>query len=275
MPNQNPYDGLLRHLKPGQSIFDLIAEITPPRLSSPLGSFCRNVGKERPEYVRSEPPWDSERCPMAAVANRVSSRGGSSLCGWKVKCVPGLWATAEYHVVWVSDANVLLDVTRKEDDEEEILFLPDSGRPTSFDILQRPTTLHERLLTDDAEIEITEAFIASFEPKVLAGADGHARSEGFTLVQAVRPHLNFRGTIGRSIDNHLAEAAALARMTVPWKAGPVLRDPTKQAEYDERCASAARTRKAVVDWAKTQLRQHHHQHGAGAPTFRPKSRRTT
>jgi hypothetical protein len=42
-------------------------------------------------------------------------------------CMPGLWATAEFRVGWVSEGNHLLDVTPNDDGEDAIVFLPASA----------------------------------------------------------------------------------------------------------------------------------------------------
>jgi hypothetical protein len=162
-------------VKRAASVLHLATEITPPRLTPPIRAFCQSVSSERPLVVRRNATNEARPCSSIAVARRVLSDGGSSLSGWMIKCMPGLWATAEFRVVWVSENNRLLDVTPNNDGEDAIVFLPGSA---SFDVSVEPPTLHERLLTDESEIEIVEAFVASLEPNMRTDAEKMAKSKG-------------------------------------------------------------------------------------------------
>lgn len=64
----------------------------------------------------------------ANVAARVAAEGGSVLYGWQLWEWPHVFVEAEFHAVWRSPTGELRDVTLRQDDETEILFVPDPRR---------------------------------------------------------------------------------------------------------------------------------------------------
>jgi hypothetical protein len=61
------------------------------------------------------------------VAEKIKTEGGYQVIGWQVWKTQNL-IEAEYHAVWRSDTNELLDITPKPAPFSEILFLEDKGR---------------------------------------------------------------------------------------------------------------------------------------------------
>ncbi|MCK9396887.1 MAG: hypothetical protein M0Q44_15000 [Methylobacter sp.] len=61
------------------------------------------------------------------VAEKIKSEGGSQIVGWQIWKTQNL-IEAEFHAVWRSDNNELLDITPKPVPFSEILFLEDKGR---------------------------------------------------------------------------------------------------------------------------------------------------
>jgi hypothetical protein len=243
----------IRRMRHAKSTPRASIEITPPHLTRPVLNFCGSVSSERPLAVHRIATPDAETdCSLSAVTRRIQSRGGTPVLGWMIKCAPGLWATAEFRVVWRSEDKRLLDVTADDEPANTIVFIPGSRRLPSLDPSGRHITLHERLLTNEPEIEIFEAFVASLEPHLREETERAAQNKGLTLRQAVRPLLDCRSSITRRIDDYLEAAGALAAMTLT-KSYEIAQEPS-DGEYRDRCVAAARIRDEIIEWAELQLR---------------------
>jgi hypothetical protein len=62
------------------------------------------------------------------LPEKITADSGSIQHGWALWERPGLLIEGEFHAVWVSSEGELIDITPKRDGEIEILFLPDSRR---------------------------------------------------------------------------------------------------------------------------------------------------
>lgn len=60
------------------------------------------------------------------VEAKIKRDGGSYQNGWIVWHAPGLLIEGEFHRVWKSPSNELIDITPKADGERRILFIADS-----------------------------------------------------------------------------------------------------------------------------------------------------
>ena len=60
-----------------------------------------------------------------AMDRKVQECGGKVHYGWQLWEWPGVFLEAEFHAVWLSPENELLDITPKHFKVEKILFLPD------------------------------------------------------------------------------------------------------------------------------------------------------
>jgi len=60
---------------------------------------------------------------FAAVASRIARLGGSQEIGWAIWEFPGAYIEAELHSVWRPPSGDLLDVSRREANFDQILFL--------------------------------------------------------------------------------------------------------------------------------------------------------
>ncbi|QLL14263.1 SEC-C metal-binding domain-containing protein [Pseudomonas chlororaphis] len=99
---------------------------TPKKPDSPSLDFVRSLNPEAELiYVPVEPTSDSapNEC-YSNVERLVKEEGGRKIMGWQVWEWPGYFAEAEYHAVWESPTNGLIDVTPKT--EKQILFIADS-----------------------------------------------------------------------------------------------------------------------------------------------------
>ena len=80
-----------------------------------------------PESVKVEP---GEEClperSFENVAVMTKRHGGSAQHGWRMREQPSAYVEAEFCAVWRRRDGALIDVTPRADQQEEILFLPDS-----------------------------------------------------------------------------------------------------------------------------------------------------
>lgn len=66
---------------------------------------------------------------MSATASGAD--GGEAVYGWCLWLFPGVWVEAEFHTVWRSSDDELIDVTPKVGGEKAIMFVIDPTRPPS------------------------------------------------------------------------------------------------------------------------------------------------
>jgi len=103
---------------------------TPSRITADVRRLCRRIGQvSEPVFVEVGHPVDSRLndCFMD-VRMQVDDHGGSIQHGWTIWEWPGVFSEAEFHAVWRTPEGRLLDVTKKKDGEDRILFAPDPYR---------------------------------------------------------------------------------------------------------------------------------------------------
>jgi hypothetical protein len=62
------------------------------------------------------------------VRRKVDVEGGTIQYGWQIWEWPNIYIEAEFHAVWLSPTNSLVDITPKDEPVDCILFLPDLVR---------------------------------------------------------------------------------------------------------------------------------------------------
>ena len=100
---------------------------TPSTISEPILSLCRSIcSSQKPVYVKHSPESYAQvnEC-FPAVDKKVRECGGKVLYGWQLWEWSDVLLEAEFHAVWLSPENELVDVTLKPSHLEKILFLPD------------------------------------------------------------------------------------------------------------------------------------------------------
>jgi len=100
---------------------------TPLAISEPILDLCRSIcGSEDPVYVEHSPESYAQvnEC-FPAMDRKVQECGGKVHYGWQLWEWPNVLLEAEFHAVWLSPENKLLDITPKPFKVEKILFLPD------------------------------------------------------------------------------------------------------------------------------------------------------
>ena len=100
---------------------------TPLTISEPILDLCHSICRsEKPVYVEHSPePYAQVNECFPAVDRKVQECGGKVLYGWQLWEWPGVLLEAEFHAVWLSPENELLDITPKPFKVDKILFLPD------------------------------------------------------------------------------------------------------------------------------------------------------
>ena len=114
----------------GRGQLDIPDATTPPDISSEIMQICQQLDPTQlPVYVPVR-PWESSRVDSCFfnLPEKIAVDGGGIQHGWTIWERPDLLVEGEFHAVWVSPEGELIDITPKRDGETEILFLPDSKR---------------------------------------------------------------------------------------------------------------------------------------------------
>jgi hypothetical protein len=108
-------------MDPIQMLRQLRCTTTPPTITSLIKEFCATISSAQPEYVPVVPEGKVGYC-YPNVKAKVEAEGGEIVYGRTI-WVGEAFLDAEWHCVWRRNGK-LIDVTAKEDGEEQILFLP-------------------------------------------------------------------------------------------------------------------------------------------------------
>jgi len=103
---------------------------TPSRITSEVQEFCRKVHADNdPVYldVHSSEQDIALDC-FVNVEKRIAEAGGSIQYGWRIWLWPNTMIEAEFHAVWQTTDNTLIDITPAPKGASRVLFLPDSSR---------------------------------------------------------------------------------------------------------------------------------------------------
>ncbi len=103
---------------------------TPTQITTEIEYFFNEiVPSDKPVFVSVEPEHNSrvDHC-FFNVPEKVALHGGSMQYGWIIWETPRILLDAEFHAVWRSPKNSLIDVSPKPDGEKRILFLSDANR---------------------------------------------------------------------------------------------------------------------------------------------------
>jgi hypothetical protein len=125
---------------------------TPENISKPIKKLAKQlVALPSLAYVNVMPETFSilNEC-YENVKIKISKDGGNIQYGWQIWEWPGVYIEAEFHAVWVSTTNLLIDITPKDYSVDRILFLPDPIRiykNNSIDNERRPLR-NDRLIRD-------------------------------------------------------------------------------------------------------------------------------
>ena len=103
---------------------------TPSRITADVRRLCRQIGGlGEPFFVDVLARSDSigGDC-FGDVSKQTDEHGGSIQHGWAIWEWLGIASEGEFHAIWRKPDGSFLDVTKKKDREERILFAPDLSR---------------------------------------------------------------------------------------------------------------------------------------------------
>lgn len=140
-----------------------LSPVTPAEVSPKLADLCAFLAPGiEPTYVVVRPIEGAPANECFPLVDATILRdGGSSMLGWSLWELPGVFVEAEFHAVWASPTGDLIDVTPKNRQVSRILFLPGkdlvySGRQVNN--VRRALSLDpcvtEYFATFDAEYEL-------------------------------------------------------------------------------------------------------------------------
>lgn len=99
---------------------------TPTEITENIKLLLSKIGsKEKPVYVDCRPNANSpQKMCFQIVDAKVKTEGGDRILGWQI-WQGQLLVEAEFHAVWKTPSNQLLDITPKPFPVERILFVAD------------------------------------------------------------------------------------------------------------------------------------------------------
>ena len=103
---------------------------TPTEITVDISIFCKEIDSTtNPVFLEHFPVqgYISGDC-YGNVEKHIEKNGGKVQYGWIIWEDPKIFLEAEFHSVWVNDKDEYFDVTPKKDGEKRILFLPDSQK---------------------------------------------------------------------------------------------------------------------------------------------------
>ena len=101
----------------------------PDKVTSPVKRLRNRIApNKQPQYVKVLIESDAEinEC-FLNLERKIKRDGGGIQYGWAIWYLPGILMEAEFHAVWVSPKGELIDISPRQIQFKEILFLPDSA----------------------------------------------------------------------------------------------------------------------------------------------------
>ncbi len=113
-------------------------ETTPKEINKNILEFCNLIDPTKKplfldlfdvdDYILGE-------C-YGTVENHIKNNGGKIQYGWIIWEIPDIFLDAEFHAVWVNNDGEYIDITPKVDGEKRILFLPDSKKEFTGELIE-------------------------------------------------------------------------------------------------------------------------------------------
>ncbi|HDZ9207825.1 TPA: SEC-C domain-containing protein [Vibrio cholerae] len=100
--------------------------VTPKEIDEVVMVFCKEVvAGSNPYYVNVLPDsWAKPNECFHNVARKVEVEQGDIVYGWQVWIWPGIFIEAEFHAIWQSPSGEFIDITPKQCNSSNILFIP-------------------------------------------------------------------------------------------------------------------------------------------------------
>ena len=128
----------------------MIMQTTPTSINDDVLEFCKEIDPTtNPVFVEVVPTEDVlyNEC-YGNVEEQVKKNGGSIEYGWIIWENPKVYIEAEFHAVWINNAGEYIDISPKKDKEKRILFLKDSKRKFTGELIDNI----RKPLVDNAQI---------------------------------------------------------------------------------------------------------------------------
>lgn len=108
---------------------------TPTKISKDISDFCLEISPTKPIFVKVIPieGYRHDDC-YGNVEKHIQKNGGRIQYGWIIWEIPNIFIEAEFHAVWVNNDGYV-DITPKLNYEEKILFLLDSERKFTGELI--------------------------------------------------------------------------------------------------------------------------------------------
>lgn len=159
-------------------------ETTPALLTPDLERFCDSLGGEAPSFVPvADDPHGLFGWCSDGVGEKIKSDGGNIVFGWTIWEWPSVLWTAEFHAVWRSPTDELIDITPKPNFEKQILFVIDRSYPETFNFDQRPGNRRQRAYNPPDTTKLAIERIASLRSSQIAYEQKRADKAGMSLRQ--------------------------------------------------------------------------------------------
>ena len=101
----------------------------PRKIDSKIITLCKSINKSSiAQFIKVAPVKDAQlnEC-VENVKKYVREKGGEAVLGWAIWINPKILLEAEFHAVYKTKENELIDITPHKGDPTEILFLEDSS----------------------------------------------------------------------------------------------------------------------------------------------------
>lgn len=159
-----------------------VLETTPTEITEALKEFCIELCWSEPAFIPVQSDQDGMYgfCNLT-VAEKIKKEGGRPVHGWMIWEWPGVFWTAEFHMVWENPNGELIDVTPKPDGETSILFLRDFSFEPDFDFLNRPVSRRKRIRADEDRAAVVAAAITKLNPSQRTYEETRAAKAGLSL----------------------------------------------------------------------------------------------
>lgn len=159
-----------------------VLETTPAEITEELKAFCIDLCWSEPAFIPVQPDQDGMYgfCNLTVV-EKIKKEGGKPVHGWTIWEWPGVFWTAEFHMVWEDSNGDLIDVTPKPDGETSILFLRDFSFEPDFDFLNRPVSRRKRIRADEDRTVAVATAISKLNTSQRTYEETRATKAGLSL----------------------------------------------------------------------------------------------
>lgn len=123
----------------------------PLEINSIVETFCKTISEENPFFVEVIPDKDAlaNEC-FPNVEKKIQRENGEIIYGWQIWIWPEVFIEAEFHGIWKSEDDYILDITPKIPSVDKILFLPDKNHKyEGFQVKNRKMKISDNGVLDD------------------------------------------------------------------------------------------------------------------------------